>query len=78
MMSATGKITSKGQITIPREIRKVLGSDVIEFEVSGEVVLLKPVKSVAGSLHAYARRQAPFAEIRDATWGSVVKDKYAK
>jgi AbrB family looped-hinge helix DNA binding protein len=77
-MSSTGKITSKGQITIPRDMRKILGTDIIEFEAAGETVILKPVRSVGGSLGKYARRPAPFNEVRNAAWESVVRDRKKK
>ena len=32
-MALTSKITSKGQVTIPKAIRKVLKGDVVEFQV---------------------------------------------
>jgi len=44
------KVTTKGQVTIPQEIREQLniqpGSEV-EFEVEGNVVKLTPVKRAA-------------------------------
>ena len=49
-MGITAKITSKGQVTIPRAMRRHLGTRMVEFEVDGENVVLKPVKSVAGIL----------------------------
>jgi AbrB family looped-hinge helix DNA binding protein len=38
-MAFTAKITSKGQVTIPKAIRKVLKGDVVEFEVLGDQVI---------------------------------------
>jgi AbrB family looped-hinge helix DNA binding protein len=42
------RLTQKGQVTIPIEIRKRLGlkaRDAVRFEVEGDTVTLKPVKS---------------------------------
>ena len=36
------KITSKGQATIPKEIRDLLKTDVVEFEVVEGMVVVKP------------------------------------
>jgi AbrB family looped-hinge helix DNA binding protein len=52
-MGKTAKVTSKGQVTIPKEIRDILDSEVVEFEVENERVVLRPVKRVAGKLRSY-------------------------
>lgn len=49
-------LTSKGQITIPREVRRRLGlqtGDKLLFEHDGETVRVRPL-----------RRQSPFAKYR--------------
>jgi len=74
-MSISAKITRKGQITVPKEIRKALKSNVVEFEIAGDTVLLKPVKSVAGGLRKYANRHVPLSEIRKSVWKEVARDK---
>jgi len=45
--SATSKISSKGQITLPREVRDSLGvgvGDRVEFVFDGERTVVKPVR----------------------------------
>lgn len=45
MTSITAKITSKGQVTLPREIRERLGvhdGDRVRFELEGGAVVLYP------------------------------------
>ena len=47
-MSQTAKITSKGQITIPRDVRRILGvraGDRLLFEESESGVRIRPVRS---------------------------------
>ena len=47
-MQREAKITSKGQITVPREIRQALGvnpGDKIVFEQNGKDVSVRPVRS---------------------------------
>jgi len=55
-MSEQAKITSKGQITVPREIRNILGvktGDSLVFEQNGDSVVMRP-----------ARKKSPFAKYR--------------
>jgi AbrB family looped-hinge helix DNA binding protein len=78
-MSITAKITKKGQVTIPKKIRKRLNSQVIEFDIVDNNVLMRPVKSVAGSLTSYSRKRAPsFKEERERAWEKAIEDRYGK
>ncbi|MDP2754659.1 MAG: AbrB/MazE/SpoVT family DNA-binding domain-containing protein [Nitrospirota bacterium] len=72
------KITRKGQVTIPKEIRDLLGSDIVEFELTDGNIVVKPVKSVAGSLHGYAKKYVPLGYIRDKVWERAVRDRVSK
>lgn len=70
------KVSSKGQVTLPREVRKVLGSDVVTFDVKDGRVLLLPVKDVGGSLREYAgKRPAPFQRAREKAWEEAAREK---
>ena len=78
-MAITAKITEKGQVTIPRKIREKLNSEVVEFEIVGDTILIKPVRSVAGSLRAHSHKgPRSFEEAREEAWGKMVKEKYGK
>lgn len=77
-MPTTVKITRKGQVTIPKEIRDLLGSDIVEFELDSGNVVVKPVKSVAGSLSGYAKKYIPLKDIRDKIWEKVAHDRAGK
>lgn len=77
-MLATAKITSKGQLTLPRAARQALGSTTVDIEIIGETVILKPVKSVAGSLNRYAIIGTSFQDIRDTVWEEVAHEKNRK
>ncbi|BER91778.1 AbrB/MazE/SpoVT family DNA-binding domain-containing protein [Thermatribacter velox] len=59
----TAKITRKGQITIPVEFRKKLGTDLVEIEMQEEKVIIKPVKKIGGIFHRYALKDKPIEEI---------------
>ena len=71
-MGKTAKVTSKGQVTIPKEIRDILDSEVVEFEVENDVVVLRPVKRVAGKLRSYGNP----ARIQEesSAWRNAAKD----
>ncbi len=77
-MAYSATITSKGQITIPRAARKALNSSTVDIEVQGNLVILRPVQSVAGSLSAYQRGVEPFEKIRDSVWQEVADEKAGK
>ncbi len=74
-MAFSATITSKGQITIPRAARQALNSSTVDIEVQGNLVSLRPVQSVGGSLAAYSRGMESFEEIRDTVWKEVADEK---
>lgn len=44
-MKVSARLTSKGQITVPREVRERLGlkqGDALVFEIKGETITLEP------------------------------------
>jgi AbrB family looped-hinge helix DNA binding protein len=47
-MKKQARITSKGQITVPHEIRRALGvrtGDKLLFEKAGDMVLVRPIRT---------------------------------
>jgi AbrB family looped-hinge helix DNA binding protein len=78
-MATTAKITSKGQVTIPHKIREKLGSEVIEFDIVQNDIVIRPVESVAGSLSSYAKKRGvSFKEAREKAWNESVREKHGK
>lgn len=80
-MTTAVKITSKGQITIPKEIRDKLKTNTVYFEVENEMVILKPVRDVAGSLSEFAKNVKPGIPVRklkEKAWEEAVREKTAK
>ena len=68
------KITDKGQVTIPRQIRDLLGSRHVEFVVEKEQVILRPVPTARGSLSDYA---APsLREREEGAWPRAVAESH--
>jgi len=77
-MAYSATITSKGQITIPRAARQALNSSTVDIEVQGNLVILRPVQSVAASLAAYRGNAENIGEIRDKVWQEVADEKACK
>ncbi len=78
-MSEAAIITSKGQVTLPRAIRNLLGGRVVVFESTDAGILIKPVNSVAGSLNAYAHAVPENISVaRDTVWKELADEKELK
>jgi AbrB family looped-hinge helix DNA binding protein len=81
MTTAAVKITRKGQVTIPKEIRERLNASAVYFEVSNNTVMLKPVRDAAGSLSEYAVKAHPggsMKQMKDKAWEETVREKTGK
>lgn len=71
------KITRKGQLTIPAEFRKKLGTDVVEIVMEGDKIIIKPVKKLGGILHRYAIKDKPIEEVIQKE-KEVIKDAFTE
>ncbi len=73
----TAKISSRRQITLPRDVRKALGTDYVRIVSEQGSVRIEPVNDVAGSLAHYAkgRKRVPFRVVREQAWEVHVCDK---
>lgn len=81
MTTAAVKITQKGQVTIPKEIRDKLKANAVYFEVEDDIVMVKPVRNAAGSLSEYAGNVKPGAsmkQMKDKAWEVAVREKTSK
>ena len=76
----TVKVSSKGQITLPREVRKALGSDHVRIVSEAGLVRIEPIDDLAGSLAHYAkgRKRVPFHVAREQAWETVVREKHKR
>ncbi len=73
------KISKKGQITIPKEIRNELNSDYVKFIKKGDRIFIKKIPTVeemAGSLNKYAKNKFKPGLAEEDTWNEHVKEKY--
>jgi AbrB family looped-hinge helix DNA binding protein len=81
MTTAAVKITRKGQVTIPKEIRDKLNANAVYFEVANDIVMVKPVRDAAGSLSEYAGNVKPavsMKQMKDRAWEEAVREKNGK
>ena len=81
MTTAAVKITRKGQVTIPKEIREKLKANAVYFEVEDDMVIVRPVRDAAGSLREYARNVKPgvsMKQMKDRAWEVAVREKTGK
>jgi AbrB family looped-hinge helix DNA binding protein len=74
-MAFPAKVTSKGQVTIPKKIRDHLNSEIVEFEIDNNAVIVRPVKSVGGSLNRFAQPKRPLKKIRNQVWKEVADER---
>jgi AbrB family looped-hinge helix DNA binding protein len=75
------KITKKGQVTIPREIRDKLNATVVYFEVVEGDIMLRAVKDAGGVLSKYAANAGPgvtMKRMKDRAWEEAVYEKAGK
>jgi len=81
MTTAAVKITRKGQVTIPKEIREKLNANAVYFEVVDDTVMVKPIRDAAGSLSEYAGNVKPgvsMKQMKDRAWEVAVREKTGK
>jgi len=81
MTTSAVKITSKGQVTIPKEIREKLKANAVYFEVEDDIVMVKPVRDAAGSLSEYAgnvKPGVPMKQMKERAWEVAVREKTGK
>ena len=73
------KITDQGQITLPKYIRDLLGTESIKLEVGNDnVIRIVPIRDVAGSLTKYAKKidKTDFNIIREQAWEESIKGRF--
>jgi len=62
-MNNCSTISSKGQVTVPQEIRKRLGletGDRVEFVVEGDRTVIRPIRSEANPFEKFIGILGPF------------------
>lgn len=81
MRTEAVKITKKGQVTIPKEIRERLKAAAVYFDVVNDEVVVRAVRDAAGSLSEYAvnaRSYDSMEQMKDKAWEEAVHEKDGK
>lgn len=74
-------ISSKGQISLPKEVVKHLGNRVLKLEIlNNNEVRIAPIKDVGGRLSAYAKNlsEDEFNQAKSDAWEEAIKEKFLK
>ena len=74
---AIAKLTKKGQVTIPAEYRKKLGTEVVEIIMEGNEIVIRPVRHLGGVLHKYVFKDKPIEKIMKRE-KEVIRDAFTK
>lgn len=75
MFMQTLKISSKGQLVLPKKIRNILGNNVVSLKVDdNNQITLTSVTNLAGSLSSYQKDSSlSFEDIRNKSWKENMK-----
>ena len=78
-ITATATITDRGQVTLPKAVREILGDiKAVEFEVTDNVITLHVIPDMSGCLSKYAKDPAEplgLSEIHKKVWSEVAHGK---
>ncbi len=74
----TVKLSSKGQLTLPKQARELLGTTMIHIVVEEDQVRLEPAPDLAGSLKAHAGSKPDHPTEKEVAWGEVVREKHGR
>jgi bifunctional DNA-binding transcriptional regulator/antitoxin component of YhaV-PrlF toxin-antitoxin module len=74
----TIKISSKGQITLPRQFREMLQSDIVRIVADQGLIKIEPVRDAAGSLCRYAGRYVPLKRIMGKVWEEALDERHLR
>jgi len=73
-MYKIAKISSKGQITIPKAVRERLGTGLVRLISDDHGVRIEPLADVAGSLKRYAKTYVALDEAREGAAQAAMSD----
>ncbi len=74
----TAKVSSKGQITLPKAVRDFLHTDILRVVIENDEVRIQPVRNVAGSLKRYTKKGISMDQAREDAWDQVAHEKYPR
>jgi AbrB family looped-hinge helix DNA binding protein len=73
-MYKIAKVSSKGQITLPKAVRDRLGTRLVRLVSDDDGVRIEPLADVAGSLKHYAKNYVPVDEAREGATRAALND----
>ena len=74
----TRKLTSKGQVTVPVEVRNILGSDYIVFEIKDGEVVIKPVEMNYEEAFSSVQTPAHMKDMSEKEIKDIIEDEVAE
>jgi len=75
-LAKTVKVSSKGQITLPKQVREALGTSYVRIVLSRGHVHLEAVRDPAGCLAKYSRPEGPVDDAGAKAWTEVAEEKH--
>ena len=73
-MYKIAKLSSKGQITLPKAVRERLGTGLVRLISDDNGVRIEPLQDVAGSLKRYAKNYVPLDKAREGAAQAAISD----
>ncbi len=75
-----GKITKKGQITIPAKFRKKFKTNTVVIKMENDRVIIEPKKELGGVFQKYSIKDKPIDEImklEKEAFANAIKEKHS-
>ena len=75
-----GKITKKGQITIPAKFRKKFKTNTVLIKMENDKVIIEPNKELGGIFQKYSIKDKPIEEIvklEKEAFANAIKEKHS-
>ena len=78
MTTASAKISSKGQITLPAAMRRALATDRVRLQMTDGTITVTPEVDLGGSLAKYARGKPDLQMETDDAWAKHLDEKFGR
>lgn len=78
MTTATAKISSKGQITLPAAMRRQLATNRVRLQMKNGTITVTAELDLGGSLAKYARGKPDLQRETEASWQAHADEKFGR
>ena len=75
MITHPVNVSSKGQIVLPKIVRRTLNTHQVIFEIIEDKIMIRPLINVKGSLTKYQINKSDFSDIREQAWEKSFDDR---